>query len=217
MQIDYASKHIDVLRNNRVATFAAADNMNWLSFDHIVASQKYAKKVDVASSDAIENQGQVKRMSIPKGWHENAPLAGATPDSSVRSLHPSGSNAATMNFYYRGIPLNENTAASFSETLAKPPHALSSTEWKAIAPLLGDKCQADAFRTLSARTQDINNKRVLVVEGRYSESQQDTYHVYVDAGGAGKVVQEIFYKAPKEEYPRYFREATGAIKSIDWR
>jgi hypothetical protein len=68
-----------------------------------------------------------------------------------------------------------------------------------------------------AATRDINQRRVLLVEGTYTESGEDVHAVHIDGDGAGSIIQEIYFQAPKKEYPLHFAEASAALKSIQWK
>ena len=73
------------------------------------------------------------------------------------------------------------------------------------------------FALSSARVEDLNGKKVLVVEGQYTQSGDKIHAVYVDADGSGRFVQEIFYQSPKDEYDAYWKEAGKEFKTIDWK
>jgi len=87
----------------------------------------------------------------------------------------------------------------------------------ALSKVLRGKEDPQQFKMIAARTEDFNGKRVLVVEGRDTKSEDDIYAILVDADGSGRVIQEIYYQAPNEIYPKYLREAKSALKSIQWK
>lgn len=201
--------------------------LNWLDVELTAVAMKGKEKI-VGSQDAqtyaaikdahtLRNQGQIKEMEMPMDWSEGARGRGPYPNSALRCFHPHETEDANLYFYYRGSKIDDGSAASFHALLAKPAHVLAPSELKSIAAVIGDKSNAQDFRMLNARTEEINGKRVLIVEGRYELLQLDTYHAYVDADNEGKAVQEVFYKAPKGEYPKYFKAATDSIKSIQWK
>lgn len=174
---------------------------------------------DDVSSAPVEvlNCGQIERMKLPPGWQANQKQEGKIGNSSYRDYTPPDNKEVKMVFFYRGRPVEPGSASAFHGLLEKPAHSLSPAELKSIAEVIRDRQDARDFQMLSARTEDLNGKRVLIVEGRYIQIQQDTYAVLVDADGSGKAVQEIFFQAPKENYMRFSREAKESIKSIQWK
>jgi hypothetical protein len=83
--------------------------------------------------------------------------------------------------------------------------------------MLRERANPEVFHILSARTQDLNGKRVLLLEGRYTEIQKDLYEVFIDADGTGRVVQEVYFLAPKIEYLHYLKAVKIAFSSIEWK
>lgn len=109
------------------------------------------------------------------------------------------------------------SAEAFHDVLAKPAHVLSSPELKSIAEVLDAKSDASVFNTLSARTESLNGKSVLIVEGRYKEKQVDTYALFLDSDGTGGAVQEVYYQAPKADFMSKLKAAKEALKTVEWK
>lgn len=117
-----------------------------------------------------------------------------------------------------GEPLRDaQQAKAFHDILSATPHQLGASEFKSIPEVLQDKANPADFGILSARTQNLSGKNVLIVEGRYKALQQDAYHIYVDSDGTGSNVQEVFYQAPKDKYPAHLKEAKDSFNSIQWK
>lgn len=167
----------------------------------------------------MRNHGQIAEMTLPTGWEEAPPyrFTGGIGTRSFRNIHPPEAPNAILGFYYRGLPINEEAGKSFHDILQRPPHVLTQEEFKSLSEVLRDKAQAEDFISYVARTEDWNGKRVLVVEGRYAEIQEDTIELFVDARRDGRVIQEIYFQAPKDVYLKYAKAARGAMKSIQWR
>jgi len=168
----------------------------------------------------IVNHGQIDRMTFPQGWvaGEPAPNPGIG-SRSFREVYRSDDRDSSMCFFYRGLPVNDQAAQTFRAVLSVPAHELTQAEIEPLSEILRFKTpvKSEQFTMTSARTEDLNGKLVLIVEGRYTGGAEQIYEIYVDADGSGRFVQEIYFQAPKEQYERHFKEASDAINSIRWK
>jgi hypothetical protein len=163
--------------------------------------------------------GQIQKIDMPKNWGDQfkEPYSGIG-HRSYSEVRLNGDKDVAMSFFYRGDALKDaSQAKAFHDIVTAGPHQLSASELKSIPEVLQDKANPSDFGMLSARTQDLNGKNVLIVEGRYKALQQDAYHVFVDSDGTGKNVQEVFYQAPKDKYPAHLKEAKDALNTIQWK
>jgi hypothetical protein len=184
--------------------------------EHLEASKQQAGG---RANLEIHDKGQIVSMTFARGWREGftEPYSGIG-HRSYNEIQLSSDEDVAVSFFYRGFPLHNQTAAeAFHTMLQSAPHTLSAQEVHSIAEVLGDKASTNAFNTLSIRTENLNGKNVLLVEGRYKALQQDVYQLYVDADGTGKNVQEVFYQAPREKYLAHLKDAKLAINSIQWK
>ncbi len=172
------------------------------------------------SDTRVENHGQIDSMSFPEGWvagkpQENPGIGTRSYREVYRQDHPD----TVVGFFYRGLPIGDEAALNFRDLLSKPSHTLSEQEKQSIREVLATKTPvgSDQFAFSTARVEDLNGKKVLVVEGQYTKSGDKIRAVYVDADGSGRVVQEIYYQSPKDEYDVYWKEAQRAFQSIDWK
>jgi len=167
----------------------------------------------------VKGHGQIAEMSLPKGWIEGAPyrFSGGIGTRSFREIHPPDDPNAMLCFYYRGLPISQEGGQKFHDVLSKPPHDLSPEELKSLSEVLRDKAKPEDFTRKSARTEERNGKRVLIVEGRYPGIQENTSEIFVDASGDGRVVQEIYYQAPEAVYSKYAQAAEDSMHSIKWK
>src|SRR5262249_29954654 len=94
---------------------------------------------------------------------------------------------------------------------------LGPDEIKDVAQVIRDKSNQDDFELFSPRTESLNGKMVLVIEGRYVEAQEDAYSIYVDADGSGRLIRELHYRAPKYQFLRYLTSARKTFRSIVWK
>ncbi len=168
----------------------------------------------------IENHGQIRSMSFPEGWvMKESPSFEfqSMPTKSWVEVCAQQDERASVCFYYRGAPESTAVGLAFKAILSQPPHSLFPKELKALSTVLRGKDDPAAFSIITARTFDYNEKRVLIIEGRTVKTQEDIYALIVDAEGTGRIIQEIYYQAPKEIYLKYLRDARAALKSIKWK
>jgi hypothetical protein len=166
----------------------------------------------------MRNHGQIAEMTLPVGWVEAPPyrFRGGVGMRSFRKVYPPEAPQVVLGFYYRGLPTTEESARGFHAILSEPPHALRHPELNALAEVLRDKAHREDFAARTVRTEDVNGKRVLVVQGTYTIIQEDCLEIFVDARRDGAVIQEIFFQAPTAEFRQYLPAAKRAFQSIIW-
>lgn len=163
------------------------------------------------------SRGHLK-LALPNGWMLSATKERTESNAESYVLYsPSEDSSVMFWYYFRGTKVNKSTALNFRQILSEPAHSLSLKELKSIGAVMRDKAKSENFRTLFARTREINGKMVLVVEGRYPGDEQDAITIYIDADGSGQIVEELHYRAPKEHYMCYLRDVRGAFQSIVWK
>lgn len=203
------------------AEFAHKSTSERLQSESIVIREKGAgakmNTDETSKNGEVTDRGQISRMRLPQGWLPNQKQEGVVGNSSYIDYCSPASKEIKLSFFYRGRPVSAASAETFHELLNKPAHTLTPAEIKSIGEIMRDRKNPADFQMLSARTEVLNGKKVLVVEGRYNEIQQDTYAVFVDADGKGKAVQEIYFQAPKADYMKHSKEAKDSIKTIEWK
>jgi hypothetical protein len=177
-----------------------------------------APGIEVDGGHVIDH-GQIEDMALPNGWLQSAPhrFAGGVGTQSLYEFHPADAPPAKLCFYYRGLPESEEVGQKFRAVLDQEPHHLSGEEMKSLDEVLDDKAGAEAFTPFVARTENWNGKRILIVEGRYVKIGEDAMEIFVDAGGDGRLIQEIFFQAPRDLYEKYWTEAKKSMQSIEWK
>ncbi len=163
------------------------------------------------------SSGQIASVAIPAGWEEAPEKKSGIPTMGYKSFHPKEAPQAELSFFYRGRRISKEGANAFKALLKKAPHVLSPGEFYSLKEILRDKSDPQEFAMLIAKTEEFNGKSVLVVEGRYLQIQEENRSIILDADGEGTAIQEIFFQAPKLIFPRYYRSATAAMRSIAWR
>jgi len=186
------------------------DKHNSDLFDEI-----FGKMVTTPDKMNTISTGQIEKLDVPAGWvrRDDVQLRSG---ANLIEFHPPESNEIRLNSFYRGSRVSPDSAKAFKDCLDRPPHSLKADEISSLAQVLMDK--AHDFNILSAKTQDLNGKRVLLVEGRYRDPDKTTSQtIYVDTDGTGSAVQEISYTAPGPDYQSNLVKAQTAIKSIVWK
>jgi len=172
----------------------------------------------VDERDDILSRGAVREMKVLDGW-----VPGKTKSRgdggiyTYQAIHPADRPDIMMWYFYRGYKLNEEEGQTFRDALARPPHTLPRQEIAALEAVLRDKGSPDLFRLSSARTEVLNGKMVLVVEGHYIEVDDEALTVYVDADGKGCTIDELHFRAPASEYKQYMPDVQKALQSVVWR
>ncbi len=174
-------------------------------------------KPDPHKTSAIVSIGQVDTLKLPPGWKEGQSLKPTGGASLLREFHPTDNKDVKLCFFYRGTRISEAGGKDFHKIIEQPPHILSSSEVESLRETLREKANPQEFKTLVAKTEDIDGKRVLVIEGSYSKTDTESRTILVDSDGSGTAVQEIFYQAPKSDYAQHLPVAIAALKSIRWK
>jgi hypothetical protein len=163
-------------------------------------------------------RGQIARMVLPSGFERGESKArDQNSQVSYEEFHPADAPDAMLCFFYRGHKMSAGGAEAFKDALAKPAHILSQAELQSLSEVLRDKAKSADFNILSARTEDLKGKRVMLIEGRYRSNQEDVTSMLIDASGDGRSVQEVFFQAPKQEYTKHIGGVRQALKSIEWK
>lgn len=161
--------------------------------------------------------GQIESISIPPGWEELYEEKGRDVPFTIRRFQPPDDENAILAFFYRGRRLDNETGNKFRQVLSRSAHVLNQHEFNELSAVLRDKNDPEEFQLVIAKTEDFNGKRVLIVEGRYLGTSEDNRHMYIDSDGTGTAVQEVFYQAHRHIFPRYYKLAASAMRTIQWR
>ena len=195
------------------------DELDRLFDEAIIGAPKAAKSKVPKNKPAIEikNYGKLALIVMPAGLVEGTPQSGETDSRRCREFHPADESTVRLVFFFRGERTSPEAAERFQSILLKGTHVLSLSELKSLKEIMRDKGEAQKFKIFVGATRELNGTKVLVVEGRYLDSQSEVHAIFIDGDGTGLIVQEIYFVAPKGKYPRYFAEATATFKSIQWK
>jgi hypothetical protein len=186
----------------------------------VVQNDKELSEFGNPFSDDLDvvTRGPVRSMRLPSGWSWGDRRNSGSQLNSYQELYLRENPEVTIWFFYRGNRISEGATKAFQRILQAPDHLLTKTEIGSISEILKDQSDSKCFDLLIAKTADVSGCRILIIEGRYKETQLDRYHIYLDADSRdrGGVIQEIFYQAPKADYFRHLAEARAAFNSIQW-
>jgi hypothetical protein len=171
------------------------------------------------ASSLIENQGQIKKLSIPTEWQE----ATAGGDRNImrreRIFHPrdrkAGKQEEAKNADFvildSGRPVDETDEKALRQVLQASPHKLTAAELKQIERALGDLSDPQSFKLEKAECRDINGKRVLDVKGVWLFNR-NRYHGIVITS-----TQQIYLMSPPAAYARLNQSFESACRTIEWQ
>jgi hypothetical protein len=164
----------------------------------------------------LQRHGAVEGMRIPGEWVEWRRDIGIF---HKLGFHARGRSDVNVYSYFVWSPESRKDSEGFLQALKNPPHPLARDEIQSLKPVI-DRLTESApgeFDIRSAKTQDLNQRRVIVVEGRWTKHRVDAYTILVDASGCGKLAQQLAYTAPTADYRRRLADAQAAFASIFWR
>jgi hypothetical protein len=223
MDFSDAPKAVDMVRVDRLQdVIRVAGGRSRLTADALFILAKANEKTGAGSQSAsgkgmeLQDQGQIDKVTLPKGWVIGKLPAGATTSGTLKLFSPADDPDARLGFFYRGQRTSDSSGAAFKSVLEKPAHTLTPAEIAEVKEVLRDKDPA-SFKTLSVRTEDLAGRRVLIVEGTYTGFNHDAYSIYVDSDGTGSAVQELWFEAPKASYVKQLKSVKDSLSSIKWK
>ncbi|MCA9800957.1 MAG: hypothetical protein KC777_03170 [Cyanobacteria bacterium HKST-UBA02] len=165
----------------------------------------------------VTDVGQIARLTLPDGFEKGPRESGTSGNNLFEEYHLGTDADVKLYFEYRGRRMSQTSSTAFKDLLAAPEHRLKPDELEALGELLGDKKNPGSFRVDVARTQDLNGKRVLVVEGRYLQHDLQARSMYIDTDGSGSAVQEVTFQTPADKVSKHFLAGVRALESVVWK
>ncbi|MBX9771317.1 MAG: hypothetical protein K2X29_08090 [Candidatus Obscuribacterales bacterium] len=164
----------------------------------------------------ITDQGLFKRIALPDGWLVKDPDEAENFGSQMLEFYLPDDHSVSLSFYYQGRPAGSMLADALRSLLNKPPHQLSTDEADSIALILRNVADPDEFETVSMHTEDLNGRRILVADGNWKKISLKARHLFIDADGDGRIVQEIYFLAPKSKFDQYYPVVMDTFNSVEW-
>lgn len=161
--------------------------------------------------------GPIGHIRLPGSWFKGEEKKHVVGRSDFVSYWNSNNHEVKFCFFFRGSLTSNTAAQDFKAALSLEPHKLSAKEIESLAEILWDKANSNKFSLLLAKTEDLNDRRVLMVEGSFKDWGLFTRSYFIDCDKSGSIVQEVFFIAPKGDYQKYYIQADKAFNSIFWR
>jgi len=155
-------------------------------------------------------------MELPEGWVE-LPEEKRTASDYLLEYAVAENNNVKLVFYYRGHRIGTGGAADFLSVLSEPPHELSPEEFLSVDLVVRNAADADFFLLSSSRTEDLNGKRVLIVEGIWKKSGLVDMGIFIDSDSTGSAVQEVHFEASQNDYQNYIDQVEKSLKTVVWK
>lgn len=166
---------------------------------------------------ALSEPGSISRMTLPAGWIEQTEGGPWFSPVSSRTFHPPETSDAVMSYMQTVLT---GDAAGFQRLLDAPLHALKPAEIKFVALEIHANTwvDSDQFHFSSARTETLNGRRVVVLEGQWLDDagkpfQKDYKLAFLDNE---RRPRSVGYSAPAALFERYWKQVRQALDSIEW-
>lgn len=163
----------------------------------------------------IRNYGQIAYMPLPEGWIETSAVQ-QTGVQSIREFRPIEHASIGLYIYYRGMPLKSRSAKDLKEILCSDAHDLDENEWWSVQEVVRDAALPDAFDLNFARTGEWNGRQILLVNGYWTRTQENSFTIYVPADLACSQIQEIIFVAPQIKHRLFSEEVASCLQRIEW-
>ncbi|HMW89000.1 MAG TPA: hypothetical protein PKN86_03790 [Candidatus Obscuribacter sp.] len=164
----------------------------------------------------VKDHGQVKHLELPPGWTP-CPEDQRTSGAYLKEFRSQESEDVKLSFYYRGQRIPRVAAEEFQNILAHDAHELTTEELEQVEIVIRNASDEEYFSLSSSHTEDINGKRILIVEGVWKTSGLADYGLFIDSDNTGSAVQEIHFLAPERDYVNYIDQIEQVLASIVWK
>ncbi len=213
----------------------SSENLCLVSLSH-----DSGKPLAAARQAEVSQDGAIKSFTLPSGWSAGDNASGGIGQRHIERFNPPLDKSVEISVYYRGLPISDPGAGAFQDILkAKPaaqrPEMLTADEVRKLQEAMGTMTIGDnqytnpstnpryapVFHVNAAYTTRLNGKTVLGVEGSFVDETgkriNDYTGYFIDRDGNGKNIQEIFYQAPPDKYPRYLLKFKDSLKNnLEW-
>ncbi len=183
-----------------------------LTLPELHKSTTLPERVEPVSGSAVSNLGAIESFTVPEGW--NLGRRSERAYGYIYAWQPQAQTNVSLNISYRGRPLSDADAAKLKSTLSGGPRTLSSHEVHALSGTVRELASSSAFTINSAKVIDVDGVAALEVTGAYKDQYVDKHALFINADGAGRIVQEISYIAPRDKYANFVATAKSALASL---
>lgn len=175
--------------------------------------------MDPKLNSGIEDIGAIAKFSLPERWklakhEEDARGYIYTWIPETQKWNIAGEDIVSLNVGWVGRPLNDREASFLHELLLEPPRALTANDIQKLKYFLDDKADSKSFAIDSARTMDIDGKRVMRITGHGTREAIYVDCLYIDTAGDGRIVQEVSFISPTKMLSTYKADGDKAFSSL---
>lgn len=163
---------------------------------------------------SIPGMAPIKGLETPDGWEREITECGLDRTACSVNFRPTDGSDTTLSFYDRGYPVVGSGAELFQQLIEKPSHVLNEDEIKQLTEqVIGVLADKSAFKITRAQTEDLNGKRVLTIDGDWSNGKK--FHGYFIPAPDHRI-REMYFEGDKQAFDTNFRSALDSINSIQW-
>ncbi|CAN5521563.1 hypothetical protein BH11CYA1_BH11CYA1_03360 [soil metagenome] len=203
----------------------AAEEQRRRLFDELMNDNKDSKDGTISGGEKrqsdgpiVSDRGQISSMTMPANFESGKQVSGTFANNNFKEYHLSSNANVKFYFEYRGSRMGAESSRVFHDTLERAPHSLTPQEIESLHQVLGaNRSNKEDFKINSAKTEDLNGKRVLTIEGRYPQHGLSARTIFIDSDGTGSAVQEVTFQAPTAEFFKNTSVSLNALKSIRWK
>ncbi len=180
--------------------------------------------LDDARGIVVEDQDSIGSMRLPAGWEENLSSPSRRIGTSRLRLFSAPDQVTHLYYWDAAIPMKKDAYQSFCTTTTNGVHLLKSEEIPKLSQTLKQLFALCAYLhedliLLSAKTEELNGKRVLVLQCKAKDSTDEILAMYWDASDSteDRRIQSIAYRSPHAGYWQNLSAAKMCFDSITWR
>lgn len=162
--------------------------------------------------NTILEEGQIKHMQLPDGWADDATQENKL--GFIRSFKSPDCDKVQICHFTKHQLLSLQSNPIFVSLLAMPPHILDEAEWSSIALATYPAGNKRVFDLKESRTETLNGKTVLIIEGFWKEPKLHTYKI---VSSMERQVEKVYFEAPPEAFFRFLPLVQEAFNTIVWQ
>lgn len=171
--------------------------------------------VNASEHMTIVTQAPIEALVLPLGWFEDHPDHGPLPAAFKRRFRSFATPTSEFFIWYRGQPIDAESCENLMRLLSERAQILTKSKVHSVNRVLGNMAEESVFKTLMIRTETIQNRNVLSIEGRWSNGY-DAYGLFMPEEPGSSTIIELHYQAPKEEFRKNLAAMKAALSSITW-
>lgn len=189
----------------------------------------------------IQDFGSVRKIVAPPGWKKIVDTETSIGTRAGELFHPPEDVEVNINVFYRGMPIDEQTAQTFARLLGNKMESgqsrnLTEDEIRSLAVVMGFSTIGDnqytnssakgsrdypAFNLTAASVVELNGRTVLKCRGNFQNEKgvpgTDYEGYFFPSKGSPSQIEELFFQAPtRGKFMRFAGEWEKCLKSLEW-